>query len=132
MSSSSVSSANNLQQNVYTDLFPVTCVLDEFRRLCIVGVPQGHGLPYGYPNGHFPNNNGNGFNYGFKFPRVPTGNGNGGIGVNGGGGFGGNGGSFERNGGSFGGNGGGSLNGQNISEFLCGPEYVKWCQKKRL
>ncbi|XP_069006644.1 fibrillin-2b isoform X2 [Embiotoca jacksoni] len=74
---------------------------DEFRRLCIVGVPQGHGLPHGYPNGHFPNNNGNGFNYGYKFPNVPNGNGNGGIGGNGGGG------SFGGNGGSFGGNGGG-------------------------
>ncbi|XP_030289360.1 fibrillin-2b isoform X1 [Sparus aurata] len=73
---------------------------DEFRRLCIVGVAQGHGLPNGYPNGHFPNTNGNGFNYGYKFP--PNGNGNGGVGGNGGGSFGGN-------GGSFGGNGGGLL-----------------------
>ncbi|XP_045904599.1 fibrillin-2b isoform X3 [Micropterus dolomieu] len=83
---------------------------DEFRRLCIVGVPQGHGFPHGYPNGHFPNNNGNGYGYGHKFPSVPNGNGNGGIGGNGGGGggsFGGNGGSFGGNGGSFGGNGGG-------------------------
>ncbi|KAF0042112.1 hypothetical protein F2P81_005644 [Scophthalmus maximus] len=86
---------------------------DEFRRLCIVGVPQGHGLPHGYPNGHFPNN-GNGFNYGHKFPSVPNGNGNGGIGGNGGGSFGGNGGSFGGNGGSFGGNGGGRLNHQQI------------------
>ncbi|XP_032381734.1 fibrillin-2b isoform X4 [Etheostoma spectabile] len=78
---------------------------DEFRRLCIVGVPQGHGFPNGYPNGHYPNSNGNG--YGFKFPSVPNGNGNGGIGGNGGGSFGGNGGSFGGNGGSFGGNGGG-------------------------
>ncbi|KAI3368749.1 hypothetical protein L3Q82_025735 [Scortum barcoo] len=46
---------------------------DEFRRLCIVGVPQGHGLPHGYPNGHFPSSNGNGFNYGYKFPSVPNG-----------------------------------------------------------
>uniref|UniRef100_A0AAQ5YTC0 Fibrillin 2b n=1 Tax=Amphiprion ocellaris TaxID=80972 RepID=A0AAQ5YTC0_AMPOC len=70
---------------------------DEYRRLCIVGVPQGHGLPHSYPNGHFPNGN-----YPFKFPSVPNGNGNGGIGGNGG-----NGGSFGGNGGSFGGNGGG-------------------------
>ncbi|XP_049443747.1 fibrillin-2b isoform X1 [Epinephelus fuscoguttatus] len=87
---------------------------DEFRRLCIVGVPQG--LPHVYPNGHFPGSNGNGFHYGFKFPSVPNGNGNGGIGGNGGaGGFGGNGGSFGGNGGSFGGNGGGLPNHQQIS-----------------
>ncbi|XP_033936716.1 fibrillin-2b [Pseudochaenichthys georgianus] len=84
---------------------------DEFRRLCIVGVAQGHGLPNGYPNAHFPNGNGNGngngYNYnGYKYPAVPNGNGNGGIGGNGGS-FGGNGGSFGGNGGSFGGNGGG-------------------------
>ncbi|TKS74624.1 Fibrillin-1 MP340 [Collichthys lucidus] len=84
---------------------------DEFRRLCIVGVPQGHGLPHGYPNGHFPSTNGNGFNYGYKFPN---GNGNGGIGGNGGGSFGGNGGSFGGNGGTFGGNGGGLLNNAHI------------------
>ncbi|XP_049577285.1 fibrillin-2b isoform X1 [Syngnathus scovelli] len=71
---------------------------DEFRRLCIVGIPQGHGLPNGYPNGYFPNNNG----YGPKFPSIPNGNGG-----NGGGAFGGNGGSFGGNGGGFGGNGGG-------------------------
>ncbi|XP_070764446.1 fibrillin-2b [Enoplosus armatus] len=71
---------------------------DEFRRLCIVGVPQG--LPHGYPHG-YPNTNGNGFNYGYKFPSVPNGNGNGGIGGNGGGGFGGNGGSFGGNGGGL-------------------------------
>ncbi|XP_051233533.1 fibrillin-2b isoform X1 [Dicentrarchus labrax] len=88
---------------------------DEFRRLCIVGVPQGHGLPHVYPNGHFPNTNGNGFNYGYKFPSLPSnGNGNGGIGGNGGGSFGGNGGSFGGNGGSFGGNGGGPLTNQQI------------------
>ncbi|XP_039984544.1 fibrillin-2b [Xiphias gladius] len=90
-------------------LIPEMCPVrgsDEFRRLCIVGVPQGHGLPHGYPNGHFLNN-GNGFNYGHKFPSVPNGNGNGGIGGNGGGSFGGN-------GGSFGGNGGGLLTHQNI------------------
>ncbi|XP_071399443.1 fibrillin-2b [Centroberyx affinis] len=95
---------------------------DEFRRLCIVGVPQGHGLPNGYPNGHlpnghFPNGNGNGYSYGYKFPN---GNGNGGIGGNGGGGvagggFGGNGGGFGGNGGGrFGGNGGGLLTPPNI------------------
>nr|XP_046247842.1 fibrillin-2b isoform X2 [Scatophagus argus] len=77
---------------------------DEFRRLCIVGVPQVHGLPHSYPNGHFPNNNGNGFNYGYKFPSIPNGNGNGGIGGNGGGSFGGNG----------GGNGGGAQNPKHI------------------
>uniref|UniRef100_A0A8C4GMH3 Fibrillin 2b n=1 Tax=Dicentrarchus labrax TaxID=13489 RepID=A0A8C4GMH3_DICLA len=54
---------------------------DEFRRLCIVGVPQGHGLPHVYPNGHFPNTNGNGFNYGYKFPSLPS-NGNGTVSVN--------------------------------------------------
>ncbi|XP_057697171.1 fibrillin-2b isoform X1 [Corythoichthys intestinalis] len=75
---------------------------DEFRRLCIVGVPQGHGLPNGYPNGYFPNNNGH------RYPSVPNGNGGNGGGSFGGngGGFGGNGGSFGGNGGSFGGNGG--------------------------
>ncbi|CAK6958051.1 fibrillin-2b [Scomber scombrus] len=78
---------------------------DEFRRLCIVGVPQGHGFPHGYPNGQFPNNNGNGFNYGYKFPSLPNGNGNGGAGGNGG---------FGGNGGSFGGNGGGLSTHQNI------------------
>lgn len=87
-------------------------LVDEFRRLCIVGVAQGHGLPNGYPNGHFPNTNGNGFNYGYKFP--PNGNGNGGVGGNGGGSFGGN-------GGSFGGNGGGLLTHTHIGESLCGP-----------
>lgn len=92
-------------------------LVDEFRRLCIVGVAQGHGLPNGYPNGHFPN--GNGFNYGYKFP--PNGNGNGGVGGNGGGSFGGNGGSFGGNGGSFGGNGGGLLTHTHIGESLCGP-----------
>uniref|UniRef100_A0A671YW41 Fibrillin 2b n=1 Tax=Sparus aurata TaxID=8175 RepID=A0A671YW41_SPAAU len=52
---------------------PEMCpVRDEFRRLCIVGVAQGHGLPNGYPNGHFPNTNGNGFNYGYKFPPNGT------------------------------------------------------------
>ena len=78
---------------------------EEFRRLCIVGVPQGHGVPNVYPNGNFPT-------YGFKFPSVPNGNGNGGNGGSGGnggngGGFGGNGGGFGGNGGGFGGNGGG-------------------------
>lgn len=99
------------------DFFSVIFVplVDEFRRLCIVGVAQGHGLPHVYPNGHFPNTNGNGYNYGYKFPSVPNGNGNGGNGGNGGVGFGGNGGSFGGNGGSFGGNGGGH---QHIGESL--------------
>ncbi|KAF3834796.1 hypothetical protein F7725_027354 [Dissostichus mawsoni] len=73
---------------------------DEFRRLCIVGVAQGHGLPHGYPNGHFPNGNGNGngYNYnGYKYPGVPNGNG-----------------------GSFGGNGGRH---QHIGERICGSEH---------
>ncbi|KAM9357797.1 fibrillin-2b [Symphorus nematophorus] len=73
---------------------------DEFKRLCIVGVP------YIYSNGRFPNPNGNGYT-GYTFQ--PNGNGNGGgIGGNGGGGFGGNG------GGGFGGNGGGLLTHQRI------------------
>ncbi len=101
-----------------TDLFPLISVslVDEFRRLCIVGVPQGHSLPHGYPNGHFPSSNGNGFNYGYKFPSAPNGNGNGGVGGNGGGG------SFGGNGGSFGGNGGGLMTHQHIGESLCGSE----------
>lgn len=97
---------------------------EEFRRLCIVGVPQGHGLPNGYPNGHFPNNNGNGFNYGFKFPNMPNGNGNGGFN---GGGLGGNG--FGGNGGDFGGNGGGSLIPKQIGEFICTPEQIDLTKK---
>lgn len=97
-----------------TNSLPVTPAFpaDEYRRLCIAGVPQGHGLPNGYPNGHppnghFPNGNGNGYGYGYKFPN---GNGNGGgIGGNGGGGVG---------GGGFGGNGGGLLTPPNIGESI--------------
>ncbi|XP_026013630.1 fibrillin-2b isoform X1 [Astatotilapia calliptera] len=74
---------------------------DEFRRLCIVGVPQVHGFSQ-HHNGHYP--------YGFKFPN---GNGNGGIG-NGGGTFGNNGGgTFGNNGGGTFGNNGGTV--QHIS-----------------
>ncbi|KAM6963382.1 fibrillin-2b isoform 4-T4 [Aplochiton taeniatus] len=84
-------------------LLPEMCPVrgsDEFRRLCIEGVPQGHGQPIGYPNGHlpngyYPNGNGHGNGYGFKFPSGPGSHGNGG-GMNG-------------NGGGFGGNGGGLL-----------------------
>lgn len=83
---------------------PLICALlslaDEFRRLCIVGVPQVHGFSQ-HHNGHYP--------YGFKFPN---GNGNGGIG-NGGGTFGNNG------GGTFGNNGGTV---QHISLSLCASE----------
>ncbi|XP_077462687.1 fibrillin-2b [Stigmatopora argus] len=91
---------------------------DEFRRLCIVGVPQGHGLPNGYPNGYYPSNNGH------RYPGVPNGNGGnggnyGGNGGNGGnyGGNGGNGGNFGGNGGNFGGNGGGLMTHQQIGTF---------------
>ncbi|XP_077573619.1 fibrillin-2-like [Stigmatopora nigra] len=81
---------------------------DEFRRLCIVGVPQGHGLPNGYPNGYYPSNNGH------RYPSVPNGNGG-----NGGyfGGNGGNGGGNGGNGGSFGGNGGGLMKHHPIGTF---------------
>lgn len=96
---------HKLQQLASTDcsLWSLSLV-DEFRRLCIVGVPQGHGFPHGYPNVHFPNTNGNGF---IKFPISPNGNGNGGFGGNGGGHNGGN-------TGGFGGIGGGLLNNQQI------------------
>lgn len=106
---------HDLEQNASTDWFPVICVslVEEYRRLCIVGVPQGHGPPNGYPNGHFPSTNGNGFNYGFKFPSGPNGNGNGGIGGNGG------------NGGSFGGNGGGPPTHQHIGELIFGSDSTR-------
>lgn len=92
---------------------PSLFLQDEFRRLCIVGVPQG--LPHTFPNGYFPSNNGN---YGFKLPSIPNGNGNGRPHTNGGGeSFGENGGTFGGNGGTFGGNGGG-LNHLNIGESL--------------
>uniref|UniRef100_A0A3P9MQM8 Fibrillin 2b n=1 Tax=Oryzias latipes TaxID=8090 RepID=A0A3P9MQM8_ORYLA len=52
---------------------------DEYRRLCIVGVPQIHGIPHSFPNGYFPSNNGN---HGFKFPSISNGNGNGAVSLN--------------------------------------------------
>ncbi|MED6293559.1 Fibrillin-2, partial [Characodon lateralis] len=88
---------------------------DEFRRLCIVGVPQG--LPHTFPNGYFPSSNGN---YGFKLPSVPNGNGNGRPHTNGGGD------SFGENGGTFGGNGGG-LNHLNIGTVSLN-ESLDFCQ----
>ncbi|MEQ2240748.1 Fibrillin-2, partial [Ilyodon furcidens] len=95
---------------------------DEFRRLCIVGVPQG--LPHTFPNGYFPSSNGN---YGFKLPSVPNGNGNGRPHTNGGGdSFGENGGTFGGNGGTFGGNGGG-LNHLNIGTVSLN-ESLDFCQ----
>ncbi|XP_023195497.1 fibrillin-2-like [Xiphophorus maculatus] len=95
---------------------------DEFRRLCIVGVPQG--LPHTFPNGYFPSNNGN---YGFKLPSIPNGNGNGRPHTNGGGdSFGENGGTFGGNGGTFGGNGGG-LNHLNIGTVSVN-ESLDFCQ----
>uniref|UniRef100_A0A8C6Q8Y9 Fibrillin 2b n=3 Tax=Nothobranchius TaxID=28779 RepID=A0A8C6Q8Y9_NOTFU len=74
---------------------------DEYRHLCIVGVPQG--LPHSFPSSYFPSNG----NIGFQLPPgVPNGNGNGRTGGNGGEGIGENGGAFRGNGGTFGGNGG--------------------------
>ena len=90
---------HNLRPFASTNSFPVNVIsvslVDEFRRLCIVGVPQG--LPHGYPNFR---GNGNGFNYGPKFPSAPNSNGNG---VNGG-------------------NGVGIVTHQHIGEPFCGSE----------
>ncbi|XP_042178990.1 fibrillin-2b isoform X2 [Oncorhynchus tshawytscha] len=77
---------------------------DEYRRLCIEGVPHGTGNG-GFPHGVFPH--GHGYSYGYKLnPHGPNGNGHHGNGGGiGGGGIGGGGQGGGGNG--FGGNGGG-------------------------
>uniref|UniRef100_A0A4W5MXD3 TB domain-containing protein n=1 Tax=Hucho hucho TaxID=62062 RepID=A0A4W5MXD3_9TELE len=99
---------------------------DEYRRLCIEGVPHGTGNG-GFPHGGFPNGggypngggNGHGYSYGYKLnPNGPNGNGHHGNGGGiGGGGIGGGGQGGGGNG--FGGNGGG----RNIGE-LVRPQQV--------